>query len=62
MKDIIIKRNNLCKKSIALRSAKFDTKLKREQVTELIKTQDDIYKQYNFYKGFLKAYEKEKKK
>ena len=62
MKDIIIKRNKLCKDSIDLRSAKFDSSLSREKVNELVKQQDKVFKQFQFYKNFLKAYEKEKKK
>ena len=62
MKDIIIKRNQLCNKSLKLRTAKFNVKLKREQITKLIEEQDKIYNQYIFYKQYLKAYEKEKKK
>lgn len=62
MKDIFIKRNDLCKKSLELRSAKFHSPLKREQVTKLIEEQNKIYKEFIFYKEFLKAYEKEKKK
>ena len=62
MKDIIIKRNELCKNSIELRSAKFNNTLSREKVSELIKEQDKVFKQFQFYKEFLKAYEREKKK
>lgn len=62
MKDIILKRNQLCNKSLKLRTAKFNQHLKREQVTKLIEEQDKIYNQYIFYKQYLKAYEKEKKK
>lgn len=62
MKDILIKKQELCNKSQKLQTAKFDIKLKREQVTKLIEEQDKIYKQYDFYKEFLKAIEKEKRR
>ena len=62
MKSIIIKRNKLCNNSIELRSAKFNNTLSREKVSELIKEQDKVYKQFEFYKEFIKAYEKEKNK
>ena len=62
MKDIIIKKQELCKKSINLRSAKFDTKVKREDVSRLIDEQDKVYKQYKFYDEYLKAINKEKRR
>ena len=48
MKDIILKRNELCKKSIKLRCAEFQADIPREKVTKLIEEQDKIYKNINF--------------
>lgn len=62
MKDLIIEKQKLCKKSIILRSAKFDTKIKREDVSRLIEEQDKVYKHYKFYDEYLKALNKEKRK
>ena len=61
MKDLIVKKQELCKKSIVLRSAKFDTKVKRDDVSKLIEEQDKIYKHYKFYDEYLKAINKEKR-
>lgn len=62
MKDLIIKKQELCKKSIILRSAKFDSKVKREDVSKLIDEQDKVYKHYKFYDEYLKAINKEKRR
>ena len=62
MKDLIVKKQELCKKSIVLRSAKFDTKVKRDDVSRLIEEQDKVYKQYKFYEQYIKAINKEKRK
>lgn len=61
-RDIITKKHNLCRKSFELRSAKFQLPMTREKISILIREQDKIYKQYIFYKEYLKAYEKEKRK
>lgn len=58
MKSILIKKNQLSEKSQKLQTAKFDLKLKRTQVTQLIEEQDKVYKQYEFYKNFIIANEK----
>lgn len=62
MKDLIIEKQKLCKKSIILRSAKFDTNIKREDVSRLIEEQDKVYKHYKFYDEYLKTINKEKRK
>ena len=61
MKDLMLEKQKLCKKSIILRSAKFDTKVKRDDVTRLIEEQDKVYKQYKFYEQYIKAISKEKR-
>ena len=54
MKDIILKRNELCRKSLNLRCAKFQADIPREKITKLIEEQDKIYKKYKFYDNFIK--------
>lgn len=54
MKDIILKRNELCKSSLKLRCAKFQADIPREKVKKLIEEQDKIYKKYKFYDNFIK--------
>ena len=60
MRDIYLKRNELCKKSIELRTAKFDPLIKDKRTDELIKAQDKIYKKYKFYDDYIKTINKEK--
>lgn len=62
MRDLIDKRNKLNKNSQALRTIKFIQELKREDVTKLIEEQDNTYKQFIFYKEYIKAINKEKRK
>ena len=54
MRDLYIKRNELCTKSTELQVAKWDIKLSKDKITDLIKKQDDVYKRYKFYDNFLK--------
>ena len=54
MRDLYIKRNELCNKSTELQVAKWDIKLSKDKITDLIKKQDDVYKRYKFYDNFLK--------
>lgn len=63
-RDIIDKRNELNRNSLRLRSLKFDITLwnSRNDVTRLIKEQDDTYKKFIFYKEFIKAQNKEKRR
>lgn len=61
-KEIYVKKQELNKKSQNLTVAKFDLNLKRETITRLIEEQDKIYKQYTFYKEYLKACNKEKRR
>ena len=62
MRSLLDKRNKLNKNSRALRTIKFVQQLKREDVTVLINEQNEVYKQFIFYKEMIKAYEKEKRK
>lgn len=62
MKDLILQKQKLCKKSIILRTAKFNTKISRETVSRLIEEQDKVYKHYKFYDEYIKAINKEKRK
>lgn len=54
MRDIYLKRNELCRLSKDLRSAKFDMYINKEDVTNLIKVQNDIWNRYKFYDNFIK--------
>ena len=44
MRDLYIKRNELCKKSCDMRTAKWDLDIKPDLVDELVKQQDKVYK------------------
>lgn len=61
MQDIYLKRNELCKNSIKLRSVKFDENIKREDTFKLNKVQNEVYKKYIFYNEYIKAMQKEDK-
>lgn len=54
MRDLYIKRNELCSKSTELQVAKWDIKLCKDKITDLIKKQDDVYKRYKFYDNIIK--------
>ena len=58
MRDLYIKRNELCKKSCDMRTAKWDLDIKPELVDELVKEQDKVYKKFKFYDSYLKEREK----
>ena len=58
MRDLYIKRNELCKKSMIMQVVKWDLVLSDERVDELIKEQDEVYKRYKFYDNYLKEREK----
>lgn len=68
MRDLIDKRNQLNNYSQRLRTLKFDTTVfnprdrKNEKITNIIKEQDKIYKQFIFYKEYLKELSKERKR
>ena len=62
MKDILEKRNKLCESSLNLRIIKFDLKLKKDKIEDLIKEQDKAFKEYYFYREYIKAINKEKRK
>lgn len=68
MRDLIDKRNELNRYSQRLRTLKFDTTVfnprnrNNEKITQLIKEQDNIYKQFIFYKEYLKELSKERKR
>lgn len=61
MKDILEKRQRLCDSSINLRTIKFDLKLSKDKIEKLIKEQDKAFKEYYFYKEYIKAINKEKR-
>lgn len=54
MRDLYLKRNELSRKSQNLQTAKFDLRLSGDQVNELVRVQDEIYKRFKFYDEYLK--------
>ena len=62
MRDLIDKRNKLNKNSQNLRTIKFIEQLKREDVTKLIEEQNKVYKEFLFYREYIKAINKEKRR
>jgi hypothetical protein len=54
MRDLYLKRNELSRKSQKLQTAKFDLSLTGDQVNELVRVQDEIYKRFKFYDEYLK--------
>ena len=54
MRDLYLKRNQLCESSLILRNMKFQGDLPRERITQLIKEQNEIYKRFKFYDNYLK--------
>lgn len=61
-KDLLERKKDLCNRSMNLRTIKFNINLKREQITKLIEEQNNAYQQFNFYKEYIKAIEKERKR
>ena len=54
MRDIYLKRNELNELSQKLRVAKFDINIKDDQVTKIIKVQNEVYQKYKFYDNYIK--------
>ena len=55
MRDIFLKRNELRRKSTALRTIKFDPRIKKEIANRETEVQNKIYKKFQFYNHFIKA-------
>lgn len=64
MRDLIDKKNQLNRNSQKLRILKFSSTLwnSRTDVTRLIKEQNEVYNKFIFYKEFIKAKSKEKRR
>ena len=60
MKDLYLKRNELCKKSMIMRIIKFDLLLKKKQTFNLNREQTKVFNHFNFYDKYIKALNKEK--
>lgn len=58
-REVLDKKKELCNNSLNLRTIKFAGDVKRDTITKIIEEQDKVYKQWVFYKSFLKAYKKE---
>ena len=54
MRDLYLKRNQLCEYSLILRNMKFQGDLPREKITELIEEQNEVFKRFKFYDNYLK--------
>ena len=54
MRDLYLKRNQLCRTSLILRSMKFQGDLSKDRITELVKEQNDVWKRFKFYDNYLK--------
>lgn len=54
MRDLYLKRNQLCEYSLILRNMKFQGDLSREKITELIEEQNEVFKRFKFYDNYLK--------
>ena len=61
MKDLIMKRNKLRMDAMDLRSAKFDTEVKKDNVSNLNNEQNELWKKYKFYDKFIKTIREVKK-
>lgn len=60
MKDILLKRNDLKIRSSKMRTMRFEPNIKDSQVDKIVKEQDKLYKQWNFYDKYIKAREEVK--
>ena len=54
MRDLYLKRNELRELSKNLRSCKFDMQIAKEDVTHIIKVQNDVWNRYKFYDNYIK--------
>lgn len=64
-RDLIDKKNQLYNSSVRLKTLKFINELrkdKQEIVTQLIEEQDKQYRHWYFYREYLKALNKEKRR
>lgn len=58
-REIRDKRHKLLLRSKALKEAKFNEKLQKgDEVSKLIKDQEEVYKKWAFFDGIIKADEK----
>ena len=55
MKDILLKRNDLKKRSVGLRTIKFDEEMKDKDVERIINEQHKIYNKWKFFDGMVKV-------
>lgn len=55
MKDILLKRNDLKKRSVGLRTIKFDEEMKDKDVERILNEQHKVYNKWKFYDGMAKV-------
>ena len=54
MRDLYLRRKQLCDTSMNLRSLKFEAGMEKEEIDKIIKIQNDAYKRWKFYDNYLK--------
>ena len=54
MRDLYLRRKQLCDTSMNLRSLKFEVGMEKEEIDKIIKIQNDAYKRWKFYDNYLK--------
>ena len=54
MRDLYLRRKQLCDTSLNLRSLKFEVGMEKEEIDKIIKIQNDAYKRWKFYDNYLK--------
>lgn len=54
MKELYLKRKQLCDTSMNLRTLKFDPTITKEEVNNLIRKQNEVYKKWKFYDNYIK--------
>ena len=54
MRDLYLRRKQLCDTSMNLRSLKFEVGMEKEEIDKIIKIQNEAYKRWKFYDNYLK--------
>ena len=54
MRDLYLRRKQLCDTSMNLRSLKFEVGMGKDEIDNIIKKQNDVYKRWKFYDNYLK--------
>lgn len=54
MRDLYLKRNQLCDLSFKLRSHQFNIHLNKQELDKVINIRRDVYKRWKFYDEYIK--------